>query len=298
MSSIGSEPQFQSPDDRESNITYDYGQVPIPQDTQIEQPQPGYQPQPEQPIEPQGEPEIIENRVSYLDPRFPSKLFEKVGKNVILVNRMDYYGNMIPLGSFCFAITFIIYGFYRAKVFKVNDTFLWTVILLFGGIGQATAGFLEFIKGRTFPAALYTIYGGYCLSHFLYYIIPKIPGEEMVYPMNSPSMCAYYSAWVVISFAIALASVKINMLFVLQCLCTLVFFLLRAVGEGCGSLHTKRNAAGILQAIAGFFSLLVFFSQIINNQTMGYQAFPVGQLGHPNHIDIEARPQPAAPTEP
>lgn len=296
MDSIGSEPQFQAPDDRNSEISV-ANNGPIPED---EIQQPIYQPPPQ---EPEPEPEIVENRVDYLDPRFPGKLFDKVGKNVILVNRVDFYGNMIPLGSFCFAISFIIYGFYRCKVFKVNDSFLWTVVFLFGGIGQATAGFLEFIKARTFPAALYTVYGGYCLSHFAYYLIPKLfrKDSEMVYGMNSPSMCAYYSAWVVIGFAILLASVKINFLFLVQCLCTLVFFLLRAIGEGCGSLGTKRNAAGILQAIAGFFSLLVFFSQIINNQTFGYQAFPCIPLSPNNGVDAPSNPSAptaAAPAEP
>ena len=43
--------------------------------------------------------------------------------------------------------------------------------------------------------------------------------------------------------------------------------LLRVVGDGCGCLGTKRHADGILEGISGFFSLLVGFSQIINNET-------------------------------
>ena len=38
-------------------------------------------------------------------------------------------------------------------------------------------------------------------------------------------------------------------------------FLLSAIGEKCGSLTTKKNDAEILQAISGFFSLLICFSQ-------------------------------------
>ena len=184
---------------------------------------------------------------------------------------MDYYANAIPLGSFCFALAFIIYGFYRCKVYKINDTFLWSVILLFGGIGQCTAGFLEYCKGRSFPTALYLTYGFYCLSHYALYIIPRWfyinQNFSMLYNWTENSLCAFYSAWVVLAFSILLSSIRTNLLFIIQCFAAFLFFLLRAIGEGCGSLGTKRNAAGILQAIAGFFSLLICFSQLLNNET-------------------------------
>lgn len=214
---------------------------------------------------------------------------------------MDYYANAIPLGSFCFALAFIIYGFYRCKVYKVNDTFLWSVILLFGGIGQCTAGFLEWCKGRTFPTALYLTYGFYCLSHYALYIIPPWfrinSNNSMLYNYTEDSLCAYYSAWLVISFAILIASVRTNLLFLLQCLMTFVFFLLRAIGEGCGSLGTKRNAAGIFQAIAGFFSLLICISQLLNNETFRRPVFPTCPMTPYNEVDVmnPAQPVVAAP---
>ena len=65
-----------------------------------------------------------------------------------------------------------------------------------------------------------------------------------------------------------------------------VFFLLRAVGEGSGSLGTKRNAAGILQAISGFFSLLICFSQLLNNETFYSPVFPTCPMSTYNDIDI------------
>ena len=42
-------------------------------------------------------------------------------------------------------------------------TFLWSVILLIGGLGHITAGFLEYCKGPTFPCTLYLCLGFYCL---------------------------------------------------------------------------------------------------------------------------------------
>jgi succinate-acetate transporter protein len=213
-----------------------------------------------------------------------------MGREYITCNRLDYYGNGIPLASWCYAIAFIIYGFYRCKVYRVNDTFLWSIILLFGGIGQCTAGFLEYCKGRTFPSALYLTYGFYCLSHYAYYIIPDWfrinQNTSMIYNFTEDSICCFYCAWVVISFGFVLASARTNVLYILQCITAFVFFLLRAAGEGSGSLGTKRNAAGILQAISGFFSLLICFSQLLNNETFYSPVFPTCPMSPYNDIDI------------
>ena len=281
--SFTSEPQYQRPDQRNSDISYIRRPDPI-----INQPV-----QPVYPVPGPG-PEIF----GY-DGTLGKRLLDKFGRDILTWHQMDFYANAIPLGSLCFALAFIIYGFYRAKVYRVNDTFLWSVILLFGGIGQITAGFLEWCKGRTFPTALYLTYGFYCLSHYISYIIPPWfqinDNMSMLYNFNENSICAFYSGWVVISFAILLASVRTNLLFILQCLATFVFFLLRAIGEGCGSLGTKRNAAGILQAIAGFFSLLICFSQLLNNETFHRPLFPTCPMTPYNDVDIMNPIPPIAP---
>lgn len=262
-SSITSEPQFQAPDDKNSEISIPQGQ---PREEPIMAPQ------------------------TYDDGLWAKRLFDKIGDEQFEINRLDYYGNAIPLGSFCCAIAFIIYGFYRCNVYRVNDTFLWTVILLFGGIGQITAGFLEFAKGRTFPTTVYLCYGFYCLSHYALYVIPKNfilnRNLSMQYDFTSATLCAYYSAWVPIAFAIVLSSVRTNLLYVLHTLLTFAFFLVRAIGEGSDTQGCKRNAAGILEVIAGFFSLLVCLSQIINNETTGTNSFPSFPMVNNNRIDV------------
>lgn len=267
MASITSEPVYQPPDEGNIDITIEDQPIPIPG------PQPVLPP-------------IIE---TVDNPYLPKRLYDKIRTNTIIVNRLDYYANTIPLGAFCNAVAFIIYGFYRCKVYTVNETFLWAIILLFGGIGQCTAGFLEFIKARSFPTTLYIVYGFYCLSHYALYIIPrafvKFGIYDMIYPIEPSSLCAFYSAWVAISFAILLAAAKVNSLYLCQCLATFAFFLLRAVGEGSNSLGTKRNAAGILEAIAGFFSLFVFISQMINNEAFHSPCFPTCPTTAFNEVD-------------
>ena len=278
--SFTSEPQYQRPDQRNSDIDY----IRTPEPIILEQPIA----QPVTPVVPVVVATPI-NKYAY-DGTFAKRLLGKFGSDVLTWHQIDYYANAIPLGSLCFALSFIIYGFYRSKVYRLSDSFLWSVILLFGGIGQCTAGFLEMCKGRAFPAALYLSFGFYCLSHYAGYIIPLWfsinQNMSMVYNFREDSICAFYSGWVVISFALLIASVRTNLLFILQCIATFVFFLLRAIGEGCGSLGTKRNAAGIFQAIAGFFSLLICFSQLLNNETFYRPVFPTCPMSPYNDIDV------------
>ena len=279
--SFTTEPQYMRPDQRMSDIDYIRRPEPI-----IIQPPPQVVappvPVPVQPVAP---------GIEYgYDPTFARRLFAKMGREYLVCHRIDYYGNSIPLGAFSYALAFIIYGFYRCRVYRVNDTFLWAVILLFGGIGQCTAGFLEFCRGRAFPTALYITYGFYCLSHYASYVIPQWfninRNTSMLYNYTEDSICAFYCGWVFISFALLLGSVRTNCLYICQCLSAFGFFLLRAVGEGRGSLGVKRTAAGILQVISGFFSLLVCFSQILNNETFYSPLFPTCPTVPNNEIDL------------
>ena len=270
--SFTSEPQYQRPDQRNSDIDY----VRRPEPIVAAQPMGGA---------------VVPVPAGYAyDGSLAKRLLGKFGTDILTWNQLDYYGNAIPLGSFCYALAFITYGFYRCKVYRVNDTFLWAVILLFGGIGQCTAGFLEWCKGRSFVTALYLTYGFYCLSHYAYYIIPEWfyinDNQSMLYNYSENAICAFYSAMVVISFGILLASTRTNLLYILQCITAFVFFLLRAVGEGCGSLGTKRNAAGILQVISGFFSLLICISQLINNEALHRPCFPTCPMSPYNEVDV------------
>ena len=290
--SFTSEPQYQRPDQRNSDIDY------------IRRPEPIIVPQAVQPIAPVPVPVAPAPEFGW-DPTFAKRLFNKMGREYITCRRVDTFGNAIPLGSFCYAIAFIIYGFYRCKIYRVNDTFLWSIILLFGGIGQCTAGFLEYCRGRSFPSALYLSFGFYCLSHYAWYTIPSwfdLNGNRsLLYSYSENSICAFYSAWLVIVFGLSLTSARTNVLYILQCLTAFAFFLLRAIGEGMGSLGCKRNAAGILQAISGFFSLLICMSQILNNETFYRGVFPTFPLSQYNDIDdygMGYPPMVAPPTVP
>ena len=215
------------------------------------------------------------------------KLTHKLGGTQIIINQLDYYGNSIPFGAFCNSVSFILYGFYRCKAYSVNDTFLWAVILLFGGLGQITAGFLELIKGRSFTSTLYLCYGFYCLSHYFIYMLPLKFSKYNIFGINynDGTLCAFYGFWIFISLPLTFASVRVNFFYNLQCEATTAFFILRCIGDGFKIFSVSRHASGILEVIAGFLSLYICICQLINDQ-LGYQFMPAIPFIPNNEIDF------------
>ena len=225
----------------------------------------------------------------YYDPSIikMKKLVEKFGYTALIVNRLDYFGNGIPIGAFCNAIAFILYGFHRCKVYSNNDTFLWAVILIFGGIGQITGGFFEFIKARSFTSTLYLCYGFYCLTHYITYLLPMKMGKIYIFGLafEHSALCAFYGGWFVISIPIMISSLKINLFYLIQTIATTLFFFIRCLGEGIESFSLYRHTAGILEVIAGFTSLYICLNQLVNEQ-FRYQFLPSVPFQADNEIDI------------
>ena len=191
--------------------------------------------------------EIDENNILY-----------RLGKNTLIINRLDYYGNSIPLGSFCFAVSFILYGFIECKVIKNPDAFTFAVILLFGGIGQITAGIFEYIKQRTFSTSVYLLYGLYFISFFLAYYY-----KDEIFDIGDNKKI-FYGSWAGLSFPLLIGSFQINVIYILQNLSSCAFFIVRCIGECKGWDVLNTTVSGILELIAGFSSLILCFSQVLN----------------------------------
>lgn len=205
-------------------------------------------------------------------------LLNKMEKTIFIVNRMDYYGNSIPLGAFCFAVSFVLYGFYECKVFAQPDTFTFLILLLFGGIGQITAGIFEFIKSRTFPTAVYLLYGLYFISFFfsVYY-------QEIYF--NQECKKIFFGSWAGLSFPLLIGSIRTNVIYVLQNFSIFAFFIVRCIGECKGWDVLNTTVSGILELVTGFSSLYLCFSQVINEH---YRCtiLPTFPLLKDNEIDI------------
>ena len=152
------------------------------------------------------------------------ELLYKLERTPLFVNRLDFFGNAIPIGAFSCAITFIILGFYQVKVYNnESQKFLSGIILIFGGLGQITSGLLEYLKARSFSALLYLTLGFFCFSDwfiegsfYLYSDDIRIGGHE--------EKAFYYGAWFFIMLPLVLASLKINIFFLAQTGSTCIFF--------------------------------------------------------------------------
>ena len=206
-------------------------------------------------------------------------LLTKLQSTPLIVNRLDYYGNSIPLGAFCFAIPFILFGFYESGVLDKPDSFTFAVILLFGGVGQITAGVFEYIKSRTFPTIVYLVYGLFFVSFFLSYyyntdVFEKVDCKKI-----------FYGTWAGLSFPLVIGSLQTNVIYLLQNLVVFGFFIVRCIGE-CLDIETlNKKVSGILELVTGFLSLYLCFSQILNEhfRRVILPAFPIKK---DNEIDL------------
>ena len=208
-----------------------------------------------------------------------NQLVQSLGWRLINVNRLDYYSNTIPIGAFCNAVAFILFGFQLCDIFKCDD-FLNGVILIFGGLGQITTGILEFIKGRAFPCMVYFTYGLYCLSLF-FIKINLFEGINFI----DKDLTPFYSAWMIISIPITISSIKINLFYILHTLLTTAFFVLEVFGNGFDEKKVKESTSGVILAISGFISLYIFLNQIIN-EAMKFPMLPAIPIKPDNEVDI------------
>ena len=208
-------------------------------------------------------------------------LLYKIRNYALLVNKLDYYGNAIPLGAFCYSISFIMYGFFNCKVHKkeTQDSFFYITILLFGGFGQILAGLLEYIKGRTFPSNLYIIFGIYFIC--LYYL--EFYNRDI---FISDCKKIFYATWAILSFPIFIGSSMINVWFLVQTFIACAIFVLRCIGE-CLDVTVMKDdiVQGVLELVTGFISLYICFYQIIN-EALKFPLLPVLSLQKDNEIDI------------
>ena len=221
-----------------------------------------------------------------------SQLLYEIKNYSLLVNKIDTYANAIPLGSFCFSISSILYGFYEAKVNKEIDAFLYFILLLFGGFGQIISGIFEYIKGRTFPANLYLLYGIYFISifYFYWYDAYKINNSNNNTPiiLTDDIKPFFYGVWAVLSLPIFIGSLQSNLFFALQTFFEFTFFIVRCIGEYKESDKLNELASGILQLITGFISLYICINQIIN-EALKFRAIPSIPINQENDIDINTK---------
>ena len=106
----------------------------------------------------------------YLDPNMAGPISNKFGKHPWIFNRLDFYGNSIILGAICNVLAFIIHGFFRCKIYKVND--IMVLYIAFWWIRSNYSRIFRILQKEIISLTVYLWLGFYCLSHYAYYIIP------------------------------------------------------------------------------------------------------------------------------
>ena len=208
-------------------------------------------------------------------------LLYNINRYALLINKIGNYGNSIPLGAFCFALAFILYGLSESNVHKFEINYLNINLLLFGGIGQIIAGILEYIKGRTFPANLYLIYGIYFICFF------TLQYKNNYF--NDDCKKFFYGSWAGLTFPLFIGSFHTNVFYLLQTLIGCAFFVVRCIGEVCDAEPMKTITSGVLEIVTGIISLYICFNQIVN-QTFKFQLLPSFPLVQDNDVDINRQP--------
>jgi len=201
-------------------------------------------------------------------------LIKKLQNTTVVASGSDYFPNAIPLGAFCFAISFILYGFYECKIHKAEDKFLYIVIFLFGGIGQLTAGVFEFIKSRVYTATLYLMYSLYFLSFFF----------TKKYNVQNESLKIFFGSWACLTAPLIILSTRINLFYLIQNAAAVAFFIIKCTGVSKDNNALKGTISGILELVAGFCSLYICYGQILNKQLRN-QILPMIPLNKDNEID-------------
>lgn len=207
------------------------------------------------------------------------QLISRLSRTALTVNKLDYYGNVIPFGAFCNSVAFVLYGFVLCGVHSGEDYFLWSMIFFFGAIGQITAGLLEFIKGRTFPSTLYLTYGLYCLSHYFLKISDFKDGNPMK---------VFFGSWAGLTFPLLIGSIKTNLFYLIQSLATCAYCVIMCIGYCLNKRLLEEKVPGIILCIAGFDSLYIGVNQIINEQFRAH-IIPAVPLSSDNEIDINLK---------
>jgi len=214
--------------------------------------------------------EEIQNKSKeeYLEKEKILNLFKELENKTIYIHDVKKFGNSILIGAFCNSITFITFGVYKTRIISDEYTNNWTIMALFGGLGQITAGIMELMKEREFPSFLYLLLGIYCLSHYILRIMTDKFGKY--------DLCIYYIAFLLLSISTILYSIKTNLIYLLQTIFTSFYFLFNAIGEGINEYILIDQVAGSFQIISGLLSFYLFVSQIINSENYNFylKTFP------------------------
>ena len=195
-------------------------------------------------------------------------------------------GNPAPLGLIAFASTTWLLSLVNAGFFDEKSVVLvLSMALVFGGVVQAIAGIIAFMRGNTFPGVAFLAYGAFWISFATY---AKFFGG------GAPAafVGCWLFGWGVFSFYMWIATFRHNTALQLTFLTLWVTFLLLAAADlfGMPILHTAGGYLGLVcAALAAYLSA----AEIINGD-FGRTVLPVGPYIPPavsTRTEVGAKPR-------
>ena len=82
-----------------------------------------------------------------------------------------------PLGLMGFGMTTVLLNMHNAGFFPLSAVII-SMGIFYGGFAQILAGLLEYKKGNTFPATVFTSFGLFWLSLIGIFLLPKMAWQN------------------------------------------------------------------------------------------------------------------------
>ncbi|KAL4787987.1 GPR1/FUN34/yaaH family-domain-containing protein [Aspergillus varians] len=168
------------------------------------------------------------------------------------------FANPSPLGLLSFATGIFLVSVLGLEARGVtNPNVLLGVLIFFGGVGQFTAGVMEFFTGNTFGATLWCSYSAFNFSYAMIYI----PGTGIIAAYTDPetgtlspefnqAVALYLWAWFIVNTFYAIAAVRSSWVLFIDLIILDLGFLLLAVGFMTGDRGVLRGGYAVLLVTA------------------------------------------------
>jgi uncharacterized protein len=198
--------------------------------------------------------------------------------------------NPAPLGLFGFASTTWLLSMVNAGWFdEKNMSVVLAMALVYGGVVQAVAGILSYVRGNTFATVAFLSYGAFWVS--LVSIFKVFDGGA------SASFVGWYLfVWGVFSFYMWIATFRHNMALQLVFLTLWIAFLLLAGGEF--GLTIGHRAGGYVGLVCAFLAAYLSAAEVLNGD-YGQTVLPIGpytpspaESPGPREVFTEPEPRP------
>jgi len=188
--------------------------------------------------------------------------------------------NPSVLGLFTFGTTALISGFYSVGARGVSKPDVIVGMALFcGGLGQFVAGMWDYVRGDTFGANAFALYGTFWMS----YATIIIPGSGVTEAFKAnPAMYAnavgiYLSCWFLVTMLFWIATLRKCIAFVLTFGFLAMTFMVLAAADFTGNPDVAR-AGGVIGIFTSFMAYYIGLSELLAAEDRPVFTLPLGAL--------------------